>query len=475
MKAHTMLPLRRAAALAALLIWTGSLGLAWARPRKSSGPGRKARAAAVRRKKASHPRPPLQPRAAPRLATRWSRQWLRLGGYVKNKTAYRVARPRDWSQSQNLLYLAVSGDLAKSFSYKASLKAFYDSVYDWRGPYARDVRRDLRLEGGLWEGYLDFSEGNWDARIGKQQIVWGETVGIFAADVVNARDMREFLLQDFGLIRVPQWAVQGEASKGATHLEWVWIPILAFNHFPPQGAEFAPVLPSVQGRPIELAAEQKPKDGFKNSEIGGRLSVLAEGWDLSLFQLYAWDKSLVLSREGAPSPLVAIPLHHRLPLTGATFSKERGGVVYRGEAVYYHGKYFSALDPSVASGLVRRDALEAVLGGNASPWQAFDVNLQVLHRKVFNYGPALFHEEPARFGASLWLKTGLFDDSLEPELLFVSNLKRKDMMLRPKLHYSWGGHWRATLGMDVFEGSRTEPLGQFDSKDRIYAELKYSF
>jgi len=51
-------------------------------------------------------------------------------------------------------------------------------------------------------------------RLGRQHIVWGEMVGLFFADVVSAKDMRQFILPDFDMIRIPQWAARAEFLRG---------------------------------------------------------------------------------------------------------------------------------------------------------------------------------------------------------------------------------------------------------------------
>ena len=61
--------------------------------------------------------------------------------------------------------------------------------------------------------YLDMPVGDVELRLGRQHIVWGEMVGLFFADVVSARDMREFFTQEFDQQRIPQWAARAEYFK----------------------------------------------------------------------------------------------------------------------------------------------------------------------------------------------------------------------------------------------------------------------
>ena len=69
------------------------------------------------------------------------------------------------------------------------------------------------------------SAGNWDFRLGRQHVVWGEMVGLYFADVVSARDQREFILPDFDQMRTPQWAGRAEYFSDDFHAEILWIPV----------------------------------------------------------------------------------------------------------------------------------------------------------------------------------------------------------------------------------------------------------
>ena len=87
------------------------------------------------------------------------------------------------------------------------------------------------------------SVGDWDLRIGRQNIIWGEVVGIFVADVVSAQNQLEFILPPFDIIRIPQWAARGEYFFGDSHLELIWIPYPTYNDIGKPGADFYPVQP----------------------------------------------------------------------------------------------------------------------------------------------------------------------------------------------------------------------------------------
>ncbi|MGZ7242354.1 DUF1302 family protein, partial [Streptococcus pyogenes] len=85
-------------------------------------------------------------------------------------------------------------------------RADADAAFDLEDEhYPAAVRRDQRRNLILREAYVDLGQGDWEFRLGRQHIIWGEMVGFFFADVVSARDMREFLLPEFESLRIAQW------------------------------------------------------------------------------------------------------------------------------------------------------------------------------------------------------------------------------------------------------------------------------
>lgn len=160
-------------------------------------------------------------------------------GTLRNETAYRLSQPRQFSKIKNQLILSETGRISDALSFKLSGRIYYDAVFNLTHSFPANVKSDQQSESELRDTFIDYSYGPWDIRLGKQQIVWGEAVALFFADVVNAKDLREFILPDFDLIRIPEWASDIEYSKGNFHAEFVWLPYPQFNKLGVTSAEFA--------------------------------------------------------------------------------------------------------------------------------------------------------------------------------------------------------------------------------------------
>ena len=60
-------------------------------------------------------------------------------------------------------------------------------------------------------------------------------------------------------------------------------------------------------------------------------------------------------------------------------------------------------------------------------------------------------------------------------MLYITSLERTDWMVRPRVMWDFRPNWRLILGVDVFEGPPLGLFGQYDNRDRVYTELRYSF
>ena len=131
-------------------------------------------------------------------------------GSLQFEAARTTGNPEHWSKLRTRAELGSNGKLGEGLKWKLGVRADYDFVYALNDYYPSDVEKNQRYNLSLRENYLDYSVGNWDFRFGKQHVVWGEMVGLFFADVVSARDLREFILPEFDQMRIPQWAARAE-------------------------------------------------------------------------------------------------------------------------------------------------------------------------------------------------------------------------------------------------------------------------
>jgi hypothetical protein len=398
-------------------------------------------------------------------------------GFVQSELAYTYANPAHWSRMLVRGELDAQGALTDRIKYKIGARLDYDFVYDATHFYPSDVRRDQRVDILLRENYLDFGAGDWDFRVGRQHIVWGEMVGLFFADVVSAKDLREFILPDFDTLRIPQWAARAEYFKGDFHAEAVWIPVPSYDDIGKPGAEFFPAVPPPPpGFATLFSNEQFPRRTVGNANYGLRASLLRNGWDMSGFYYGSLDAQPTFYRQIVTTPQPAFiyqARHDRIDQFGGTLAKDFGPAVFKAEAVYTGGRSYNVLRADDEDGVVRQNALDLVGGLDFTLPADTRLNLQLFERTYFNHDPDIIPKriEP---GFSVLLNHH-FNDRFEAEILLISSLARSDWMLRPRISWTADRNWRLTLGVDVFQGPPLGFFGQYANRDRVYTEARYSF
>lgn len=397
-----------------------------------------------------------------------------LTGFYQNDLAYTYAGEGHWSRFNNTLDLSAQGHTAGGVGWKLGGRVYYDPIYDLTDHYPDAVRDDQRFEAMIREAYVDLGTGNWDFRLGRQHIIWGEMVGLFVADVVSAKDLRQWVLPDFDMIRIPQWAARAEYYSGEFHAEGVWVPYMTYNNIGKPGAEFYPFNPPAVPSFQTVIAKDKKPTGLDDAAYGARLSWLKGGWDISGFYYTANDPSAAFSRQTSLTTITYTPIHERIHQFGTTLGKDLGPMVLKAEAVYTLDKRFETLDPLDADGLVKQDILDYIVGLEWSFPQETRVNVQFFQRWFPDHDSGIVPDD-AESGVSLLLSTQVLHPRLEPEMLLASSLNRSDWSAQFKLTWKFDGNWRLAAGVDIFDGPEDGLFGVYDDNDRVYTEVRYSF
>ena len=98
-------------------------------------------------------------------------------------------------------------------------RGVYDSIYDIRGSFDDAFENDLSHPGEpefkVREAFIDFLLPPFSLRIGRQQVVWGETDNFRALDVINPLDLTwHWSWESWEDIRIPLWMARGVYDIG---------------------------------------------------------------------------------------------------------------------------------------------------------------------------------------------------------------------------------------------------------------------
>ena len=402
---------------------------------------------------------------------------VRYRGFIQNVMAYTTPGPAHWSEAMTRADVSAQGDFGSGVKWHLGARVDFDAVYPMSDFYPQAVNDNQTLNAMLRENYIDIGAGDWDFRVGRQHIIWGEMVGLLFGDVVSAKDMRHFVLPEFDILRIPQWAARAEYFKGDFHAEAIWIPVASYDNIGKPGSEFyVYTLPPPPGFGTSFRNEKFPTRSLANTNYGLRLSVLKDGWDVAAFAYSSMSVAPTFYREivAGPQPTVVYQARHdRIQQFGSTLAKDFGSVVLKAEAVYTRGLNYQVTDPGDADGVVPQNTLTWVLGLDFTEFADTRINTQIFQSHFFNHNPDII-QSTNEYGYSL-LVNHKFSDKFEAEALWIASLNRTDWMLRPRVTWNLEKNWRIALGVDIFNGSPPGYFGRYDAKDRVYSELRYSF
>lgn len=413
------------------------------------------------------PAPAAKAPSAPETASggpKWS-------GFLSEELAYTYGEPDHWSRAVTRLQVNGQGQWG-GLKYKVSARVDVDPVYFGSNFYPEQVKDDQQAEFLLRENYIDFSAGPLDIRLGRQQIVWGEVVGLFFADVVSAQDMRDFILPSFDIMRIPQWAARAEYFNGDFHAEAIWIPVQTVDNIGKPGSEFYPV--GLMDQPNAIYRDvDEPSSNLSNSAYGLRVNTLLSGWDIAAFYYRSHSNSPAFYREIIGPNAVFTPRHDRIWKVGSTVSKDFGPFVLRGEAIYTNDQPYTVATLADADGVIKRNTFEFIVGFDFSLPSDSRINIQGFHRAVAGDDDDV-RPEVGGPGFTVLLSTKL-TPAWEPQLLWIQHFNDGDRLVRPRINWYAARNTRISFGADLFSGPDTGVFGRYGNRDRVYGELRYDF
>jgi hypothetical protein len=426
-----------------------------------------------------------------------------LKGFVRNITAVRTEDPKGGLGGDQFDKGEV--ELSKSFlqlegTYKVSptckvygrWRGAYDASFDIKGldKFSQAVIDDQRTENEMRELYVDIQQGPLFLRLGKQQVVWGESDGLRLADIINPLDFRwHYFLEGWEDIRqgLPM-ARAIYAVDPKTDLEFVWAPVT----FKPAKLAGKGTYWEIPGTGIGgLPAKAYPSD-IRNGSVGGKIKrTFGSGFDVSLYDYY--------HRNDMPTPeLTSSGVEFVYPFVnsiGGTFNTyiNAAKAVFRGEAVYNVNE--PQTDFSKPNFISKKNTLAFMLGADR-PTNISIINsdstmlsAQVFYKKVLNSDPTtiMFGDSasPGKTSDTVLL-SGLItttysalipNATLTPSVFTFVDINVGSGWVRPMVSLKYGDNWNITMAYNKFWG-HADGRGNFDpvsDRSEAYLDVKYSF
>lgn len=126
------------------------------------------------------------------------------------------------------------------------LRGQFDKSLNFGGLYAEIDLIDRYTKDGEFEVlprqiYADWFTSKYDVRVGKQNIIWGQSTGAFVNDILTPVDLREFLTQSPSDLRVGLTALNLQRYFGSNYVQFVLSPTLQPDKLPDSNSRWFPV------------------------------------------------------------------------------------------------------------------------------------------------------------------------------------------------------------------------------------------
>ncbi len=437
------------------------------------------------------------------------------------------------SEQRNMLKLEwdhnlddVTRDLGFGLKYHLLGRAYYDSIFD-SGPHewqdARDANKDdiddYKSEIEMREAYVDLTKGDYFLRLGKQNIVWGETDMFRLLDQINPLDNYHGLIEDLDEKRVPLWMARMTIGTGnigpisSPNLDAFIAPCWEdeddyLGPGAPAGTSFA--TPSAPSDPLPefitySTGEEHPDNGLKDARWGVKVGgIFGDNLTLSLahfktyngYQPRMTSSNFIEVAEGvyAPTNMKLDMVAEDFQVTGGSFNYYDGATdtVYRGEVAYSWDEPVCiesinfGSDPSLAGAgeVAKKDIARFMVGFDKYVWlralnsnKPFLFSMQYFGQSVQDYEDGMItpvtdvdtdeYEDIKRYESTITLLTNteLYHGRIKPGM-FVAYQPQGNWMFQPELAFV-KGIFEFKLKASIVEGNSLDSYAMFRDRDQI--------
>lgn len=394
------------------------------------------------------------------LAPLAARADVTLSGFLQQNTAVNTVsanpdgRHQKWLEERAQLKLDAAGGgwhlLAKG-----------DVAYDHLG---RQEQSELR------EGYVDYTAGNWDLRVGRQVITWGLGDLVFVNDVFPKDHEALFAGRPLEYLKLGVDAVKFGLYPQLASFELVVAPRFRESTIP-DARRFHLFDPMAAVPNRETVTPDK-------SEAGLRIYRDIAGYDAALYLYRGFHRTPSMRPDSATGPTRITFFYPGLSVYGASVSGRAGEGVASLEAAYYDSRE----DRGGSDVAVPNSQTRLLVGYQIQPLEDLSLGFQYYGEYMRDYTayraslPAGFPVDKRWSHAITARLTQFFlHQTLRLSVYASYNATTGDRFLNPELRYSFTDKVWGAVGANVFSGKPWGQFGQLARDDNVYLQLRYEF
>jgi len=354
--------------------------------------------------------------------------------------------------------------------------------------WAQKIEASARFKGDLFhdavddkaelevrEAYVDYTTGNFDARLGRQIATWGVGDLLFINDVFPKDWVSFFSGRSLEYLKVGVDGARVRFSGETVNAELMLIPFFTPDTLPTPARFFLyDPLATVTNR-----VETQPTSTYDNSELALRLYRRAGEFDVAAYLYKGFWRSPSMRPDDPVAPTQIDLFYSELYVYGVSAQGNALGGVLSLETGYYDSRDDrNGNDPAIANSQSR-----FLIGYQRQLKQDLTLGVQYYTEIMADYDqykqslPAGFAAQRRyRVTVTLRLEQLLMHQTLRLSLFTFYSPADDDYLVQPKMSYQFSDELSATLGANLFGGKKeTTFLGQFDKNDNLYLSARFDF
>lgn len=349
----------------------------------------------------------------------------------------------------------------------------------WYGFVSADAEKNWKIDSetglDLQEAWIEYAATGWDLRVGRQIVIWGKADGVRITDNISPSDYTESMTRDLDEIRMAVDAAKFRLLGRSIDTELIWIPVFRAAVQPSGDNPWAASTELPENVSIDYASALAPATTLENSEIALRVSAFFSGMDAAASVFYTWDDNEVGFREAEETDdylyIDYRPEYRRITVFGLEFARPWSYFVFRGEAAFFKGKYFSV--DSISDDPVRKNSLKWLTGADWTPGDDWSVIGQLTGEAVFDYTPDLIADRH-ELTATLNVSKKLFHQTWTLSNMVYYDVNEHEYFDRIKAAWDAADGLILTVGADIFEGDDGD-YGRYRNNSQLWVKAKYAF
>ena len=377
-------------------------------------------------------------------------------------------------------------DLDHGWTARTELLGWYDFAYRirGRGQYGGEVLDVYEWQVDSGEVYLSGPLTDVvDLTVGRKIVNWGRSDTFRIVDVVNPLDNKEPGLVDIEDLRRPRAMIKLDAASGPWNGTLLIVPEHRYDRQPPPGSDFFPDLGPLRANPFfGLPPIQDRNDFSELPDFAARAGGSFSGWDFTVYGAYVDETNRVTDVSAAGLRTEA----NRYGLLGAAGNYTVSSWLFKIESAFLTGLHTLrqvrvAGFPPVRLESGDTDRFDTMVGVEYFGPDSLVIALEIVNRHLLRPAEDLLaigaEPEQSRFESALRISRPFFRERLDVTLLAfgIGERLQGGGILRLSGDFELTDAFTLTGGGILYIGGPEEALGAFESNDRLFAEVKYSF